>query len=53
MKEFNVTGTCIPTQHYMVDTTEKLDKIIEAYLYDYFSSLEEMKGINRLIDEFI
>ena len=27
MKEFNVTGTCIPSQHYMVDIRNKLDKI--------------------------
>ena len=25
-KEFNDTGTCIPTKHYMVDTTKKLNK---------------------------
>lgn len=24
MKRFNVTGTCIPKSHYMVDTTDKL-----------------------------
>lgn len=29
MKEFNVTGTCIPSMHYMVDTSQKLDQIIE------------------------
>lgn len=29
MKEFNVTGTCIPGEHYMVDTSEKLDQIIQ------------------------
>ncbi|ETR68756.1 MAG: hypothetical protein OMM_10197 [Candidatus Magnetoglobus multicellularis str. Araruama] len=28
MKEFNYTGTCIPTQHYMVNVEDKLDKII-------------------------
>lgn len=28
-KEFNVTGTCIPTEHYMVDISEKLGKIKE------------------------
>jgi len=27
MKVFKVTGTCVPNKHYMVDTTEKLDKI--------------------------
>jgi hypothetical protein len=28
-KEFNVTGTCIPSMHYMVDTSEKLNKVIK------------------------
>jgi AAA-like domain len=27
-KEFNVTGICFPDQHYMVDTTEKLNAIM-------------------------
>ena len=27
MRKFNVTGTCIPNAHYMVDTTNKLQKI--------------------------
>lgn len=29
MKEFNVTGLCIPERHYMVDISSKLKKIIE------------------------
>jgi len=28
-KRFNVTGTCIPERHYMVDISEKLNKIIK------------------------
>jgi hypothetical protein len=28
-KEFNITGTCIPEMHYMIDTSIKLDKIID------------------------
>ncbi len=28
MKEFNITGTCIPEMHYMVDTSNKLNKTI-------------------------
>ena len=27
MKKFNVTGTCIPDMHYMVDITAKLEQI--------------------------
>jgi len=29
MKEFNVTGNCIPSMHYMVDTSEKIEKIFQ------------------------
>jgi hypothetical protein len=29
MKEFNITGTCIPERHYMVDTSNKIQKIIQ------------------------
>ena len=29
LKEFNYTGTCIPHMHYMVDISQKLDKIIK------------------------
>lgn len=29
MKEFNVTGLCIPEKHYMVDISNKLNKILE------------------------
>ena len=28
-KEFNITGTCIPKMHYMVDTSDKLEKTIK------------------------
>ena len=28
-KEFNVTGTCIPKRHYMVDTADKLEKVMQ------------------------
>ena len=28
-KEFQETGLCIPTKHYMVDTTEQLKEIIK------------------------
>jgi predicted AAA+ superfamily ATPase len=28
-KKFNVTGTCIPNKHYMVDTSNKIGKIMK------------------------
>ena len=27
MREFNVTGICVPNMHYMVDISEKVEKI--------------------------
>ncbi len=32
MKRFNITGVCIPEKHYMVNLTEKVDKIINDYI---------------------
>ncbi|MRY42963.1 AAA family ATPase, partial [Parabacteroides distasonis] len=28
-KKFNITGTCIPDKHYMVDTSNKIEKILK------------------------
>ena len=36
-KRFNITGSCVPDQHYMVDITERLEKIKEMIdRGDYF-----------------
>ncbi|EJO5347115.1 AAA family ATPase [Clostridium botulinum] len=36
-KRFNVTGTCIPEKHYMVDISNKLESILElVYNEEYF-----------------
>lgn len=32
MKKFNLAGVCIPESHYMVDLTEKTDRIISRYI---------------------
>lgn len=32
MKRFNLTGTCIPDRHYMVDLSEKVKEIAEEYI---------------------
>lgn len=38
MKKFNTTGTCVPNRHYMVDTSEKLDRITRLIENeDYFT----------------
>ncbi|MEZ3487414.1 MAG: ATP-binding protein [Lachnospiraceae bacterium] len=38
-KRFNTTGTCIPSLHYMADTTGMIDQIIEDYIEqgEYFT----------------
>ncbi|BDU49834.1 AAA-like domain-containing protein [Haliovirga abyssi] len=39
MKKFNITGTCIPERHYMVNITSKIDRIIKDLISegDYFT----------------
>ncbi len=38
MKEFNITGTCIPDKHYMINVSNKLDRIVNMIeCEDYFS----------------
>lgn len=39
MKKFNTTGVCIPALHYMVDTSDVLNQIIEEYIEngEYFT----------------
>ena len=32
VKRFNVTGTCIPQKHYMVDTSAKLEQITKMII---------------------
>jgi hypothetical protein len=46
-KEFNVTGTCIPNRHYMVDTSNKIKKIMKLVNNEkYFSATRcNMKSI--------
>ncbi len=38
-KKFNTTGICIPSLHYMVDTTTVIDKIVKDYIEpgEYFT----------------
>lgn len=39
VKKFNITGICIPELHYMVDTNDRIDEIIEKYIEhdEYFA----------------
>lgn len=38
-KKFNTTGICIPSLHYMADTTDMIDQIIQEYIEpgEYFT----------------
>ena len=38
-KKFNITGICIPSLHYMVDTSDRIDDIIDKYIEqnEYFT----------------
>ncbi|MEG3041417.1 MAG: AAA family ATPase, partial [Clostridium sp.] len=40
-KKFNITGTCIPNRHYMVDTSNKIEKVMKLI------NAEEYFIINR------
>ncbi|MEG2656890.1 MAG: AAA-like domain-containing protein [Clostridium sp.] len=40
-KKFNITGTCIPNRHYMVDTSNKIEKVMKLV------NAEEYFIINR------
>jgi len=38
MRKFNVTGICVPHMHYMVNTSQKIEKIFDMVEYgDYFT----------------
>lgn len=32
MKRFNLTGVCVPDKHYMVDLSEKVERIVRDYI---------------------
>lgn len=46
-KRFNVTGTCIPEQHYMADTKEKLDKIIRLIEQDSYFTINRARQYGK------
>ena len=47
VKEFITTGICNPQKHYMVDISERLEKI-KAMIGKYFASKEASASINFL-----
>ena len=58
MREFNVTGTCIPTAHYMVDTTNKLEQIKNLIDRQKYFTINRGRQYGKtttlaLLDEFL
>lgn len=47
MKEFNITGVCVPHKHYMVDISEKLDKIIEMIEKDEYFTINRARQYGK------
>jgi hypothetical protein len=47
VKKFNVTGTCIPEKHYMVDISEKLDKIISMIESDEYFTINRSRQYGK------
>ncbi len=62
-KEFNTTGNCIPSRHYMVDITDKLDKIVELIDKGKYFTINRARQfgktttmkllLNRLQDDYV
>ncbi|MBQ0030880.1 MAG: AAA-like domain-containing protein, partial [Bacteroidales bacterium] len=61
--EFNTTGNCIPSRHYMVDITDKLDKIVELIDKGKYFTINRARQfgktttmkllLNRLQDDYV
>jgi hypothetical protein len=47
MKRFNVTGTCIPEKHYMVDISAKLDKITKMIENEEYFTINKSRQYGK------
>lgn len=47
MKEFNVTGVCIPRKHYIVDISDKVDKIIELIEKEQYFTINRARQYGK------
>jgi hypothetical protein len=47
VKEFNITGVCVSHKHYMVDISEKLDKIIEMIEKDEYFTINRARQYGK------
>jgi len=47
MKRFNVTGTCVPGKHYMVDTGKKLKEIIKLIDDEHYFTINRARQYGK------
>jgi hypothetical protein len=47
VKKFNVTGTCIPDKHYMVDISSKLDKITKMIENEEYFTINKSRQYGK------
>ena len=47
MRKFNVTGLCVPSKHYMVDISQKIDKIIELIDNGYYFTINRARQYGK------
>ena len=47
VKRFNVTGTCIPQKHYMVDTSAKLEQITKMIEQDSYFTINRARQYGK------
>lgn len=47
MKSFNTTGLCIPSKHYMVDTTNKINEIIKLIEQEKYFTINRARQYGK------
>jgi len=47
MRKFNVTGLCVPSKHYMVDISQKLDRIIELIENGHYFTINRARQYGK------
>ena len=52
-KEFNITGTCIPKMHYMVDTSNKLKKTIKLIVKGKYFTINRPRQYGKTTTLFL
>jgi hypothetical protein len=53
MREFNVTGVCVPKLHYMVDTTPQINQIIELVNQGKYFTINRSRQFGKTTTLFL